>query len=638
MAGNLALSESASSLSTDNRHPTLQARLNAPASPIAALNNHSASSASGIALNIGSISSLGQLRQALSNNPHASSAGNSNPSSTTVSNIIHNVSSASNSLLSQQKTNLSSTALAFQPIGTMSVSAANSLATTSKSAAKTSFIAVPKSVLSSVGQNSLIPSFLTSISTTATSSTSGVQSLIVASPSMAGKPVGTKHAMGVASKMLPSCKMATLVQTSAGPKLLHVTQKYDRKPAANDSATGLERDKVQAIQKMQFHDFPLTTAALTKTGSSQVMTQAKILSKRNIEFGQFQPVPVSGDVSTSTSNASTRVKSLLITTSGTTSAFPVTSTSMIPQFAQLSQSSGNKTILTLASPIRKVTPHPVSKPSSNEAKSGTSIIATSSLQPRQVSVALNRGLSPTVTTQPKSSSASLLSTALSNARQTFTPIKVIATPPSTAKQVATISSPQPAVSKVRIQLPSTSAAAETTQSVTAFPSSSSPKASTSTANVSLTGAGDKPVSSHAVLAGADAEEQQRVLEAAHILLLTSGLVTMRENKKQTTSGSGRPDSANPVTTMILPSNRISQQAVVPSAGNSTSIQPDVNGIQINSVDKGEKKNIEGNEEEISIVYSDVSETQSAATMAVRSHHSYSRQPSVTSGRGRKPRK
>jgi hypothetical protein len=51
------------------------------------------------------------------------------------------------------------------------------------------------------------------------------------------------------------------------------------------SALSAEQERVQAIQKMQFHDFPLTTASLSRSGTTIGVTQAKILSKQ-MEFGK----------------------------------------------------------------------------------------------------------------------------------------------------------------------------------------------------------------------------------------------------------------------------------------------------------------------------------------------------------------
>lgn len=74
-----------------------------------------------------------------------------------------------------------------------------------------------------------------------------------------------------------------------------------------------DQQQVQAIQKLQFHDFPLTTASLTKTNASgnPVITQAKILSSIN---------KLQGLVTTSTPTTGLRQSLLpgIVTTTTTT--------------------------------------------------------------------------------------------------------------------------------------------------------------------------------------------------------------------------------------------------------------------------------------------------------------------------------
>ena len=49
-----------------------------------------------------------------------------------------------------------------------------------------------------------------------------------------------------------------------------------------------EQDRVQAIQKLQFHDFPLTTASLSRGSAAPTITQAKILADRQLDLLRLQ--------------------------------------------------------------------------------------------------------------------------------------------------------------------------------------------------------------------------------------------------------------------------------------------------------------------------------------------------------------
>lgn len=626
MAGNLALSENTAVLTN---MPQTTSRVSTPITTTSTVASPSVQS--GIAVNIGTISSLGQLRQALNNQQipvTVVSTGTTTSSTSILQGVTQSMATISgNSLLSQPRPSAPShvpAALTFQPIGTMSMSAASNLAASSKSSpsVKTSFIAIPKSALSSSGSSaSLIPSILTSISSSNVSNSSAIPSLIVASPSgTSGKQISTKGFIGSMGKT------ATLVQTSTGTKLFQVTQKYDRKQAVDSTAT-IEQDKVQAIQKLQFHDFPLTTASLSKNGNTHVITQAKILSKKNIELGKLQAMGSDGATPISTSAISSRVKSLLLTSTNSSANTPVVSASVVPQFAQLAQNPSNKAIFTLTSPIRKMAPQVT-------VVSGASVLttsATTSLQPQKFSVAINRNTNQVLTTH-SARSASLLSTALTGNRQSFTPVKVVSSSANITKQLTGFAAPRTTVSKVKIQLPTTvTGSSEPHQTLTVLAPTSSSKntnlTSSASASVPVTSTGDNPAISHAVLAGADAKEQERVLEAAHILLLTSGLVTMRENKTSQASTSSLDTSreSKPVTTMLVPAD-------LEYAGTRI-VQTQEGELEINSATGMENK-VKQPEDEISIVYSDTSDSQNAASMAIRSHHSYSRQPSVSSGRGR----
>lgn len=67
----------------------------------------------------------------------------------------------------------------------------------------------------------------------------------------------------------------------AGTTMLKVT-------TAAPTTAHTDEDQVQAIQKLQFHDFPLTTVSLTKTTTGLGITQAKILTNTHLNLTKLQ--------------------------------------------------------------------------------------------------------------------------------------------------------------------------------------------------------------------------------------------------------------------------------------------------------------------------------------------------------------
>ncbi|XP_006824252.1 uncharacterized protein LOC100372400 [Saccoglossus kowalevskii] len=78
---------------------------------------------------------------------------------------------------------------------------------------------------------------------------------------------------------------------------------------------------VQAIQKLQFHDFPLTTASLTKTSSGAIITQAKIL--KQLEIAQLKYIHGGNASKLSVIKPANTVASCVMTT---TQSKPISST------------------------------------------------------------------------------------------------------------------------------------------------------------------------------------------------------------------------------------------------------------------------------------------------------------------------
>nr|XP_054766678.1 KAT8 regulatory NSL complex subunit 3-like [Lytechinus pictus] len=115
-----------------------------------------------------------------------------------------------------------------------------------------------------------------------------------------------------------------------------------------------ERDaQVQAIQKLQFHDFPLTTASLTVPHSTPRFTQAKILKdleKGSLPLTKFEPT-VSGK-SSSYPKTSSKSSSLSKASSHSKSITPAIITNKLPARESYSKSATTTKIVTvsLASP------------------------------------------------------------------------------------------------------------------------------------------------------------------------------------------------------------------------------------------------------------------------------------------------
>lgn len=91
------------------------------------------------------------------------------------------------------------------------------------------------------------------------------------------------------SSVANSSMMSSLLSSSSssthcvGGGRLVVTSLPTGSSLLSNQSNEPDQQQVQAIQKLQFHDFPLTTASLTKTNASggPVITQAKILSNMN---------------------------------------------------------------------------------------------------------------------------------------------------------------------------------------------------------------------------------------------------------------------------------------------------------------------------------------------------------------------
>ncbi|KAL3865186.1 hypothetical protein ACJMK2_006802 [Sinanodonta woodiana] len=104
--------------------------------------------------------------------------------------------------------------------------------------------------------------------------------------------------------------VANTSQPTAGSGIVKVIATTS---SANTTGTP-DQDKVQALQKLQFHDFPLTTATLSKTATGPQMTQAKLLntkslgvdqSKMQLEVAKMSAVQTAGKITVTPSLSST---------------------------------------------------------------------------------------------------------------------------------------------------------------------------------------------------------------------------------------------------------------------------------------------------------------------------------------------
>lgn len=126
--------------------------------------------------------------------------------------------------------------------------------------------------------------------TSAIASSSGLTTTITTTNNSAGGTTTSASAGRVLVTTAPRTKLSHAAETTDPPKV-------ERPEAEVGGEVQSEADKVQAIQRLQFHDFPLTTASLQalSTASGAVFTQAKILEAgRGTEGAGVRPAGVGG--------------------------------------------------------------------------------------------------------------------------------------------------------------------------------------------------------------------------------------------------------------------------------------------------------------------------------------------------------
>ncbi|KAK3610444.1 hypothetical protein CHS0354_016623 [Potamilus streckersoni] len=117
-----------------------------------------------------------------------------------------------------------------------------------------------------------------------------IHQLLMSSPKASSfmSTASTSSQPSIPGKLSTVSASANTSQSAAGSSIVKVITTT----SSTNTTTGTpDQDKVQAIQKLQFHDFPLTTATLSKTATGPQMTQAKILNSKSLGVDQSKMQP-----------------------------------------------------------------------------------------------------------------------------------------------------------------------------------------------------------------------------------------------------------------------------------------------------------------------------------------------------------
>lgn len=160
-------------------------------------------------------------------------------------------------------------------------------------------------------------------------------------------PIQTGPAVVMAtSPSLPPTPLSPIAKSAATVSAL-LSRQTPPTTTAPSAATQQDAERVQAIQKLQFHDFPLTTTTLNKTTGTALVTQAKILSDRQLDLNRLPKIHVTGATPTAT-------KSILMTTTAST---VVTFTSITkPSIDSTSSSQVTASTVSALSPVARASP------------------------------------------------------------------------------------------------------------------------------------------------------------------------------------------------------------------------------------------------------------------------------------------
>ncbi|XP_048237390.1 KAT8 regulatory NSL complex subunit 3-like isoform X2 [Haliotis rufescens] len=293
----------------------------------------------------------------------------------------------------------------------------------------------PFSIPLSMAQKLVSGSPLVHITTAATASTQIQQLLSTIGRSVSGSGSGSSGQTAmIITSAAPSTSQASTVVTQAGnldrqtsPAMAKTTTVASAVPPATGTPS-TDQEKVQAIQRLQFHDFPLTTASLSLSSGAISVTQAKILSSSQLDLARLQSIsePGKGPVQIAVSKSLISPNTLTVSLPSSSVTKTVSHSTLIasltspgkPAQSVPSPLSAGKPSSVLPSTTRPDRPpsvmstEPLGKVSSllesspvlspSAPSPGPSSSPPSSAIPKTVEAELSQDLSPTSKTSPKS--------------------------------------------------------------------------------------------------------------------------------------------------------------------------------------------------------------------------------------------
>ncbi|XP_046562745.1 LOW QUALITY PROTEIN: KAT8 regulatory NSL complex subunit 3-like [Haliotis rubra] len=295
----------------------------------------------------------------------------------------------------------------------------------------------PFSIPLSMAQKLVSGSPLVHITTAATASTQIQQLLSTIGRSVSSTGTGSSGQTAmIITSAAPSTSQSSTVATQAG-NLDTQTLAGQRSGSATDKTTTVtstvspttwhpspDQEKVQAIQRLQFHDFPLTTASLSVSSGAISVTQAKILSSSQLDLARLQSIsePGKGPVQIAVSKSLISPNTLTVSLPSSSVTKTVSHSTLIASLtppgkpAQSVPSGKSSSVLPSATrpdrppsvmstePLGKVSSLLESSPvlSPSAPSPGPSSSPPSSAIPKTVEAELSQDLSPTSKTSPKS--------------------------------------------------------------------------------------------------------------------------------------------------------------------------------------------------------------------------------------------
>ncbi len=151
-------------------------------------------------------------------------------------------------------------------------------------------------------------------------STRGQHSLHVVDYVTHGGRKGSMHLLGQYFSHYKACNGYTLIFVYIFMQQVALSQMSEQ---TGHPKIREDQERVQAIQKLQFHDFPLTTTSISKTTGAPQVTQAKILANKQLDIARLQSL----QDHRSTASQPILTKSLLMTTAPSSTVVTFTSLS-----------------------------------------------------------------------------------------------------------------------------------------------------------------------------------------------------------------------------------------------------------------------------------------------------------------------